>query len=710
MNISLFKHAKSTECLENISVEDFLQGVKFGKWKDLILPIRAEHVKENRKHLKEKVPCVTISGIFKQRAESKIISHSGFLCIDIDDYTEKSAVINDPYTYSCFESVSGTGFAVIVKINPEKHKDSFRWIEKYYFEKYGIVVDKAPTNVASLRYVSLDPNLEINYKSKTAPALAIPKKEPSSLPVILSNDQVSEYVQQAVNKGANLGNTYFEYVSLAFSIADGFGENGRAYFHALTQWHSKYDQKHADRQYSIAIKDKGSPGQKAKVGSFYYLLKHVAGVDIKTENNKALQIAAIGKKSNRNKDSITEQLIKINGIEPTAAAALVDEVFKRTDISLKTISSDPERLIESLSEWLVQGFSIKKNVITRKFELNDQELSEEKLNTIFLQARAAFNTPHVNFDLVNRCIRSDLTPNYNPFEQYISQNAWRSSCGNLQKLCDCINSTTPMKDVWITKWCLGWIASCKDGLVVRYMLTLLGRQFTGKSEFFRRILPTQLKRYYGESHLDKGKDDHILMCQKLIIQDDEMGGKSKQDEKIIKELTSKDYFNLRVPYGRGNEDLKRIAILCGTSNDDEVINDRTGNTRVLPVKVDSINLDLYNSIDKDELFMELHRLYDSGAEWQLSRSDFESLTESGKEFETINFEREILGRFFKPSAEGGLIEDMTATSIKNYIETNSKQQIRSIGHFGRELKLLFGTSKQRKSDGLRYYSVIKISL
>lgn len=687
-----------------MTITDFVHAVKFGTWKDLVLAIREEPVKEKRKPLKEKIPAVTISGVFHKRNEQKLISHSGFICIDIDDYTDKSGIINDKYTYACFDSVSGTGFAVIVKANPAKHKDSFRWIEKYYFETYGIVIDPAPSNVASLRYVTYDPNIEINEKSKIALVLSLPKKTAPSLPVILTNDQVGMYVKEIVSRGVLLAYDYDGYITLAFSLANGFGESGRNWFHALVQSHEKYDYNHAERQYGLALKDKGN--KKVTVGTFYYLLKQ-AGIEIKPNNNRAVQIAVIGKKSGRTKEGVAKQLVEINGVKPETAQALVEEVFSRADITLKTISADPERLIESLSEWLVQSFPIRKNEITRKLEIADIELSEEKLNTIFLQARSAFNTPNVTFDLIQRIVKSELILVYHPLEEYVRVNSWRSSMGNIDKLCAAINSDTPMGAIWVRKWLLGIIAAYK-GHIVRYNLTFVGPQFTGKTEFFRRLLPVSLKKYFGESHFDRGKDDEIMMCQKLIIMDDEMGGKSKSDEKLMKELTSKDIFTLRVPYGRGNEDLKRLAILCGTSNDRSVINDRTGNTRILPVEIKGINHDFYNSVDKDELFMELFREYESGTQWQLSQADFEALTEAGQEFETINSEREIILKFFAPTTEPGLTDYMTATDIKNHIETYSKQQVRNLNHFGRELLAIFGKPKQRKDDGKRVYHVVKL--
>ena len=56
--------------------------------------------------------------------------------------------------------------------------------------------------------------------------------------------------------------------------------------------------------------------------------------------------------------------------------------------------------------------------------------------------------------------------------------------------------------------------------------------------------------------MDNGKDDEILMTKKLIILDDEYGGKSKREEKKLKEITAKEFINVREPYGRVSVDLR----------------------------------------------------------------------------------------------------------------------------------------------------------
>ncbi len=489
---------------------------------------------------------------------------------------------------------------------------------------------------------------------------------------------------------------------MSFALVDGFGEGGRNYFHTLCSLDEKYDSRHADKQYDIAVK-RGKSG--ISVGTFYFMLKQ-AGIEIKNDSGPALSIVAMGKKSGRTKEAIKEQLITINSVNPNAADKLVEEVFNREDINLKNLNDTPEQLISSIMQWLNLNHPMRRNEITKAIESGDTEIKRENLNTVYLRCRSFFNTTDVTYDLIERIIFSDNTPDYNPISEYIEKNLYRRSSGNIDQIIKSIETDTPDADIFIRKWLISIIAAYK-GFAVRSVLSLVGGQYTGKTEWFRRLLPDGLKRYYAESKLDAGKDDDLLMCQKLILMDDEMGGKSKDDEKRFKELTSKAVFSLRAPYARSNEDFKRLAILCGTSNSKDIINDRTGNTRFLPVNVISINHGLYNSVNKDELFMEIYHLYEEGFDWRFTSKDFEILSEISQDFENINYERELILKFFRAPNDGDLSEKMTATDIKNYIETNSKQQIRNLKILGIELKKVFGNSKLTKNLG-RIYEVVKI--
>jgi len=697
---------KPHTCDEIITLADFLNSVRYGSWKDQIEAIRAIKDKAARDNAKKNIPSVTIAGVFKERKADNLIEHSGFIAVDIDNFSDKAALLADPYTYALFYSASGNGIVVVAKVNPEKHKESYRWLSNYYFTTYGIAVDEAPKSVASLRFVSYDKDLFINERSKKSGVKAEQKARVQSLPTVLPQTVAAEMCVECAAQGHDIAPDYDSYFKLGLSIAKGFGEEGRSMFHTLCSASPKYNSTQAEKKYTECMKT--APHSKITVGTFYWMLKQV-GIHAPQTNNRAVQVAAMGKRSGRNVEGVVQQLVEMEGIGKEQAEALAIEVYQRDDIDLRKVSADPENIIDGVMEFIKQNHPIRKNSITQKLEENGQEVSKERLNSIYLRARGLFNTKDVTFDLIERVIFSDFTQEFNPIQEYIDRNRYRNGTGHVAALARTIKTDSPNAEVFVRKWCLGWIAAI-NGHPVRSVLTLVGGQNTGKTEWFRRLPPSALRKYYAESKLDAGKDDDILMCQKLWVMDDEMGGKSKQDEKRFKELTSKSTFSLRAPYGRHNEDYKRLAVLCGTSNEEDIINDPTGNTRILPVRVLSIDHEAYNAIDKDELFMECVRAFESGEEWQLNKSELAALDEMGTEFETTPFERELILGHFSPPKSGAYSTFLTSTDIKDVIETRTKQKVMGIKRFGMELKRLFGKPQSKRVNGfpLKVYEVVKL--
>jgi len=709
-NISLFysfpKKGEPHVCDEVISVMDFLNFVKYGKWKDIIEPIREEKDKKVRSKMKTKLPSVTISGMFGERKESDLLEHSGFICIDIDDYKDKTPLLEDVYTFALMKSSSAGGLACLVKVNPEKHKESFKWLQNYYFKNYGIVVDPAPQNVASLRFVSYDPEIFINEKSKKALTLSLREKKKNHLPIVLPQDKVGEYVSEAVRLGKDLAPDYVSYRDLGFAIADGFGEFGREYFYALCSVSDKFDSRHANKQYNECLKGRKSG---ITVGTFYWMLKD-AGIDIRTENKRYVQVATMGKEAKRSSEAVVKQLVELDGLNEKDAQQLVKEVYERNDIDIKKSIETPGELIEGIMQWMKLNHPIKRNEITGLIHDGKKDLTKERFNYIYLRARMFFNSKDITKDILDSIIKSEFTPNYNPITEYIENNKYRNSEGNIDKLIKSIRSDSLMKKTLIRKWLIGIIAAYNYD-PVRSVLALIGGQNTGKTEWFRRLLPLDLQHYYGESKLDNGKDDELLMCQKLILIDDEMGGKSKQDEKRFKELTSKRIFSLRAPYAEHNEDFKRLALLGATSNENAILNDPTGNTRIFPIVVNSIDHELYNSIDKDELFMEIYRNYENGEDWKLTKDEMLTLNQLSSDFEQTPIERELIQKTFKHPEQfsaNDSIKFLTSVEIKEKIEYNSNQKILNVRKFQSELSSFFGNSIVQKIDGrcVRGYQVV----
>lgn len=687
-NISLFPYIKENKASKDIAIDIFLENIRSGYWQDHVLPVSRLTDKKLQTEAKKTVPYVTISGKFSERKVSGLIAHSGFIAIDIDDVDDvdemKSLLCVDKYVYACFVSISGHGLCALFKINGAKHLESFEGLQDYLFTNYEIIVDPTGKDVSRARFVSFDPYIYINDDAPKFTLYSKKDKAPTKVPdVIFVRTDFDEIVNEIVTRRIDITGTYHTWLKIAFALVDKFGDMGESYFHSISQFSSSYNQKTASRQYRNCLR---AGKQGVTIASFYYLAKS-AGISIVSSRTRLISQTAYNcKKSGTNKDSAIKLLNDAEGLTPDLTQDIVDQVFEN-NIKVETGVSP----IDDLETWLRQNYNLKQNKISRYIENNGKPLKKRDFNTIFLQAKKIFDK--LSFEIFERVVISEFTPEYNPILDFFEAHKELQPTGAIKALFDTIESDTggesfaDYKRYFGTKWLVG-IISAAHGKHSPLMLVLSGKkQNTGKTEFFRRLLPADLQRYYGESKLDRDKDDEILMTQKLVILDDEMGGKSKKDTRRLKELTSKQTFSLREPYGSNNVDIERLAVLCGTSNEDELLSDPTGNRRIIPINVLSIDIAGYNKINKVEVLLEAYHLYVSGFAWQLNSDDIKKLTENTGNFKETSLEGEMIEKFFSipENAKSGTFFQIS--EIKDYIENRSKQKL-ALGKIGPTMEAL----------------------
>jgi hypothetical protein len=116
--------------------------------------------------LKKKLPAVLWSGTFSQRANDKLITHSGLLCADLDSLNSELSAVREklaksPHLWALFTSPSGNGLKAVFRVpaDPAKHAGSFRAIEQHVKELTGVQIDQACKDVARLCFLSCDPRL-----------------------------------------------------------------------------------------------------------------------------------------------------------------------------------------------------------------------------------------------------------------------------------------------------------------------------------------------------------------------------------------------------------------------------------------------------------------------------------------------------------------------------------------------------------------------
>lgn len=693
--ISIFKYCKEANAkpIRNLSEDEFFDGIKNGQWQDQVLDYRTGKIE------KTKLLGLTPSGVFSQREVKSLVEHSNLICLDVDakDQIAKidiDLIKDDPYVYVAHQSCSGNGgYAIYVKIDGNKHLEAYLGLENYFFINYCIVLDKQCKDVSRLRFVSYDPDLYKNSKAKVFKKY-LKKKEvqvKQQKTVVVKSD-FDEMVNQA--SSMNLFDDYHDYITLCFALCSEFQENGRNYFHTLCQSSSKYDFDLCDKHYTQALK-RNSSG--ITIASVYYKFKE-AGIKLTSE--KTEQLKSIAKLVDNPIEVLRE--LNIKDEENLIDKFKVDNREEKTEIDL---------IID-----LIKYSKVRFNEITRNFEFGKEEMNDRILakfyTTVWQKIDDGISKDKIFTLIQNR----DNSESYNPIHDWFEKNKHKEAKGNFEELTKCFNIEsiiyeenekivlTDYLDIYLKKWMLGLIGSAY-GTYSLMILVLSGEQGIKKTEFFRNLFPEELSKFYAESNLDEGKDSEILMTKKWLIVDDEFGGKSKKDATKLKRLSSQQSFSIRMPYGRVSEDLNRLAVLGGTSNDYEVINDPTGNRRIIPINLISFDFERYSKIDKTKLFIELYKEWEQDKTgWFLTKGEIEFLNKSTTKNTEIMSEVELINKNLKNDP----YTKLTTTDIKLEFEKMFPSLRTSTKRIGQALKICGYEQRIQKINGktMRFYECI----
>lgn len=684
--ITLFANAEATRPQELIDFTEYLYLIKNGHWQDDVITFRAIQDPEERKAAKRKIIAVTPSGEFTGRGQAGLKNHSGLICIDVDDKDNEGlnekvrALVGDPYVFAFHQSLGGLGYAIYFRIEPTKHLDAYLAIEKYLADTYHLVADKACKDVTRLRFVSFDPFLHKNPKEVPVFKKYLKKEAQISTRVIHAHTSkdMEFIISQIRSRRIDLTESYHDWIQIGFALADHYGEAGRDYFHAISEMHPEYNAQNTDAKYDNFLKtNDGSVG----IATLFFKCKEY-GIQFQTEHTRKTEVTttAMLKMPNSHTIDITESVVKLakqEGISEELAREVAKQVQAMPKESLK---KDREENVIPLIKAALEAYDIKKNEVTQEIEYKGRPMTTSNLNTIWSEIATALGTKCTQSH-VDSLIHNDNTRTYNPFLDFFERYQDREiKNGTIDRLIatvtarhivnengEVIDLGPMITQIFIRKWIISLIASM-HGTYSLLILVLCGEQGLGKTNFFRWLLPSELRDYYGESKLDRGKDDEILMCRKLILCDDEFSGKSKNEYKLLKQYASTQFFNLRQPYGRKFEDYRRYAVLCGTSNENEVINDPTGNRRIIPINLVAINFEAYRAIDKIDLLMEAYHIWktEGDASWQLNKGEIAQLSMSSADNEQVDTAAEALDVVFeKPTAFEGTW--MTATEVRDTI-------------------------------------------
>lgn len=628
IKFSKYTHAKSTDKID-IDIQEYIDMVQKGTYQDLILKARA--VKNNDaeyKQCKIKAPCITGSCTMKNGSKSgeNIEEMNGLIVLDIDsdvDLTLLNQINNDKYTMMSHRSFGGDGICVFVKINPNKFLESFNELAQYYWDNFNVILDPSCKNKNRLRFISYDPYLFLNENSKKFTAKNVIKKEKVHNFVFV-NDDFQNILSQIQESQIDLcQDDYDRYVRIGFGIASQYGEQGFQYFDAICKYGSKYDSNKIERHYKSFCKGNGQ----VTISSVYYFAKE-AGLKLYSEKTEIIinRVSVAKSQGTPTLESIKHSLDKINNIQDPD-----ENLIKFLLESKKDFKQVDEQETESkqLQKFIAENYNPVKDSITNEIFVNGQLLDDTKLNTIYFACKNFLEFNPSKSD-VRDMINSEHTKVFDPLKEFFNDS--KKGTETIESYINCIEPKSDYNLWAFKKWIVGavhnWIAPINEPKVCPLTLVLCGqKQGTGKTSFFRNLLPPDLQKYLIEHKIDaKDKDSIYNLVKGLLVLDDEFGGLATKDVKDFKKVADSNLIDIRLPYSAFYSKMKRKASLCGTSNEIDVLKDVTGNRRILPINVEKIDYNKLISINTANLWLEAYKLYKDGFDWKIySDEDVEFL-------------------------------------------------------------------------------------
>ena len=114
-----------------------------------------------------------------------------------------------------------------------------------------------------------------------------PKLLPAPIQTSDNKKEEMECIIRAIEQRAiDIAPDYKDWMELGFALADGFGENGREYYHRISRFHPDYQREKTDRQFTNCLQ---ANGHGITIRSFFHLAGR-AGIPLSTKKETDLSI------------------------------------------------------------------------------------------------------------------------------------------------------------------------------------------------------------------------------------------------------------------------------------------------------------------------------------------------------------------------------------------------------------------------------------
>lgn len=223
---------------------------------------------------------------------------------------------------------------------------------------------------------------------------------------------------------------------------------------------------------------------------------------------------------------------------------------------------------------------------------------------------------------------------YHPVAEYLQRLVW-DGVSRIDHVADEILGAedSRLNRAILRKWFISAAARpLEPGCKVDTVLILFGDQGAGKSTFFAELAGQE---WFSDSAMDlTNKDAYLLLRRVWILEWSELESMQRaRDAGAVKAFISTRVDTFRPPYGKRYIDAKRHCVIVGTTNDEEILADPTGNRRYWIVQVGP-RLDLEKLRQwRDQLWAEAVAAFRAGEPWWLDAEEAALLAQAQARYE-----------------------------------------------------------------------------
>jgi predicted P-loop ATPase len=332
--------------------------------------------------------------------------------------------------------------------------------------------------------------------------------------------------------------------------------------------------------------------------------------------------------------------------------------------------------------FLNENYCFRRNVLNGKVEFaeksdteNWRPLTQEALNSIIRRAKkeqiCEKGSPKTE---IMEFVYSEDVPVHNPIGDYLTQLPRWDGKNHIGQLFGRLPGITTEQQGFLATWLLSAVAHWlqMDTLHGNECVpTLIGAQGCGKTTFFHRLLPIELRQYYLDHlNLSNKFDKEMALTNNLLVNLDELDAIRPSQHAALKQTLSKSKVNGRPIYGCSQEDRPRFASFVATTNNPHPLTDATGSRRYICLLIpDGQYIDNFGEIDYGQLYAQvLHELTVTKTPYWFSNDEVARIQQLNQNYLLKKDISEMVEICFRKPKEGEVGKLMNSKMLLEHIQ------------------------------------------